>query len=89
MAAILIYVDDIILNNLACNKRGVHIWDSIRNIMSTQQRITITLPTDDHKMIHLRTTTKAEARQKQIYEALNIKPDPIGKCKTMIDKKNL
>ena len=62
-------------------------WDSIRNIMSTQQRITITLPTDDRKTIHLRTTTQAEARQKQLYAALNINPDPIGKCKTIIDKK--
>ncbi len=69
-------------------QQGIHLsWDSIRNIMSTQQRITMTLPTDDHKMIHLRTTTKAELRQKQIYEALNIKPDLIGQCKTIIDKK--
>ncbi len=55
--------------------------------MSTQQWITITLQTDDHKMIHLRTTTKAEQRQKQIYDALNIKPDLIGKRKTSINKK--
>ena len=48
---------------------------------------TTTLSTDDHKTIHLRTTTKAEGRQKQIYDALNIKPDLIGKYKTMIDKK--
>jgi transposase len=69
-------------------QQGIHLsWDSIRNIMSTQQRITITLPTDDHKTIHLRTTTQAEARQKQLYAALNIKSDPIGKCKTIIDKK--
>lgn len=69
-------------------QQGIQLsWDSIRNIMSTQQRITITLPTDDHKTIHLRTTTQAEARQKQIYAALSIKPDPIGKCKTIIDKK--
>ena len=68
--------------------QGIHLsWDSIRNIMSTQQRLTITLPTDDNKTIHLRTTTQAEARQKQIYAALNIKSDPIGKCKTIIDKK--
>jgi transposase len=68
--------------------QGIHLsWDSIRNIMSTQQRITITLPTDDHKTIHLRTTTLAEVRQEQLYAALNIKPDPIGKCKTIIDKK--
>ena len=69
-------------------QQGIHLsWDSIRKIMSTQQRITITLPTDDNKMIHLRTTTKAEVRQKQIYDALNIKPDLIGKYKTIIDKK--
>ena len=52
-------------------QQGIHLsWDSIRNIMSTQQRMSITLPTDDHKTIHLRTTTKAEVRQKQIYNAL-------------------
>jgi transposase len=69
-------------------RQGIHLsWDSIRNIMSTQQRLTITLPTDDNKTIHLRTTTRAEARQKQLYAALSIKPDPIGKCKTIIDKK--
>lgn len=60
-------------------QQGIHLsWDSIRNLMSTQQRITITLPTDDHKTIHLRITTQAEAQQKQLYAALSIKPDPIG-----------
>lgn len=44
-------------------------------LMSTQQRITITLPTEDNKTVHLRTTTKPEKRQKQIYAALGIKPD--------------
>jgi hypothetical protein len=69
-------------------QQGIHLsWDSIRNIMSTQQRITISLPTEDNKIIHLRTTTKAEVRQKQIYVALNMKSDLIGKCKTIIDKK--
>jgi len=69
-------------------QQGIHLsWDSIRNLMSTQQRLTITLPTDDGKTIHLRTTTQAEVRQKQLYNALNIKSDPIGKCKTIIDHK--
>ena len=69
-------------------QQGIHLsWDSIRNIMSTQQRITIILPTENNKTIHLRTTAKAEVRQKQIYNALNIKSDPIGKFKTIIDKK--
>ena len=69
-------------------QQGIHLsWDSLRNILSTQQRMTITLPTDEHKTIHLRTTTKAEVRQKQIYHALGIKPDQIGKYKTVIDNK--
>lgn len=71
-------------------QQGIHLcWNSIRNIMSTQQRITITLPTDDHKVIHLRTTTKADPRQKQIYDALSLKSDLLGKSKTILDKKNL
>jgi len=71
-------------------QQGIQLsWDSIRNIMSTQQRLTITLPTEDNKTIHLRTTTQAEARQKQLYAALSIQPDPIGKFKTIIDNKNL
>ena len=69
-------------------QQGIHFsWDSIRNIMSTQQRITLTLPTDDNKTIHLRTTTQAEAQQRQLYAALSIKTDPIGKSKTIIDNK--
>jgi hypothetical protein len=62
-------------------------YNSICNLMSTQQRITITLPTEDNKTIHLWTTTKPEIRQKQIYAALSIKPDLVGKCKTIIGKK--
>ncbi|WP_428354393.1 hypothetical protein [Methyloprofundus sp.] len=57
--------------------------------MSTQQRLTITLPTDNDTIIHLRTTSKAETRQKQIYTALNINPDPIGKIKTTVDMKSV
>jgi hypothetical protein len=56
--------------------------------MSTQERTSITLPTEDNKTIHLRATTQAEVRQKQLYAALSIKPDPICKCKTITDNKN-
>ncbi len=49
-------------------QQGIYLSrDSIRNIMSSQQRLTITLPTDDSKTIDLRTTTQAEVRQKQLY----------------------
>ncbi len=36
--------------------------------------------TEKHQVVHLRTTTKTEVRQKQIYDALNSKPDLIGQC---------
>jgi len=67
---------------------GIHLsWDSLRTLMSTQQRITLILPTDAQRIIYLRTTTRAEIQQQQIYDALGIKPDPLGKRKTIIDCK--
>ena len=67
---------------------GIHLsWDSIRTLMTTQQRITLILPTDEQKIITLRTTTRAEVQQQQIYTALGIKPDPLGKRKTILECK--
>ena len=69
-------------------RHGIHLsWDSIRTLMSTQQRITLILPTDAQSIIYLRTTTRAEIQQQHIYDALGIKPDPLGKRKTIIDYK--
>lgn len=53
-------------------------WSSIRKIMSTQQRIRVSMPTNENQMIHVRTTTKPEVEQKIIYKALNIPSDPVG-----------
>jgi transposase len=69
-------------------QQGIHLcWDSIRTIMSTQQRITIKMPTDENKTIHLRTTTQAVVQHKKIYQALGIPPDPLGKTKMIVDNK--
>ena len=66
--------------------QGIHLsWDSLRNMMSTQQRITIKIPTDEKKTIHLRTTTQAEVRHKKIYDALGVKCDPLGKNKMVME----
>jgi transposase len=61
-------------------------WESIRKIMSTQQRVRVSMPTNENQMIHVRTTTKAEVEQKIIYQALGIEPDPIGSFKTIIKR---
>lgn len=68
--------------------KGIHLsWDNIRTLMSTQQRVTLILPTDAQTIIYLRTTTRAEAQQQEIYAALGIKPDPLGKRKTIVNCK--
>ena len=67
-------------------QKGIHLcWDSIRTIMATQQRVTISMPTIENKTINLRTTTKAEPCHRQIYDALGAKHDPLGKIKLIID----
>ena len=67
-------------------QQGIHLsWESIRKIMSRQQRLTIAMPTEQSK-IFIRTTTQPETQQKKIYEALGINSDPIGKQKTIMEK---
>lgn len=69
-------------------RQGIHLsWNSIRTLMATQQRVTLILPTDAQKIIYLRTTTRAEVQQQEIYAALGIKPDPLGKRKTIVNGK--
>ena len=69
-------------------QQGIHLsWDSIRQRMATQQRLTLILPTDEKKIIYLRTTTRPEVQQQEIYAALGIQPDLLGKRKTIMDYK--
>ena len=68
-------------------QQGIHLsWASLRQIMSRQQRLTISMLTQTQTQIFVRTTTQAETQQKKIYEALNINPDPIGQQKTIVEK---
>lgn len=72
--------------------KAIHFsWQSIRNIMSSQQRITVSMRAQAGQQIYLRTTSRAEAHQQQIYEALAYAGDPIGKRKLNFDdaEKNL
>ncbi|MDD2739648.1 MAG: hypothetical protein PHR94_12020 [Methylomonas lenta] len=55
--------------------------------MAIQQRVTFILPTDGQNIIYLRTTTHAEVQQQEINAAFGIKPDLIGKRKTIVNGK--
>ena len=58
-----------------------HQWNTYRNILSNHTRISSHMRTQDNHIIHLRTTTIANLEQIQIYNALNIKHDPLGRRK--------
>jgi transposase len=55
-------------------------WKSIRETMQTQSRITSTMELKDGRIVNIRKTSKANADQMEIYNALNINSNP-GKTK--------
>lgn len=55
-------------------------WKIIREIMQTQSRITSTMELEDGRIVNIRKTSKANADQMEIYNALNIHSNP-GKTK--------
>ena len=74
-----------LVQTLRCQLKaqGIHdSWQTIRNKMENQQRVTVVLKREDGKTIHLRKATKAEPRQKEIYDALGISAQPGENQKT-------
>ncbi len=66
--------------------KGIHYsWQSIRDLMSSQRRITLSMRTREEEQIHLRMTSRAEAHQQRIYEALGITSDSIGNRRMSIE----
>jgi len=59
-------------------------WQTIRQTMGNQQRVTVILRREDGRTIHLRKATNAEPRQSVIYKALEISAQPGGVKKTLI-----
>ena len=58
-------------------------WQSIRQSMSRQQRVTAIFKRSDGKSLHVRKSTRPEAEQKRIYQALKINDRP-GKISQLI-----
>ena len=57
-------------------------WQTIRQKMENQQRVTVSLQCEDGKTLHLRKATRAEPHQKEIYDALGIPSQPGSVQKT-------
>ncbi len=52
-------------------------WNSVRNILSSHDRVVTSFNTEQGECIHVRNTTAANLNQKNIYNALGIKHDPL------------
>ncbi len=59
-----------------------HSWDSIRNIVSTQVRVTTSMDLKDGGVVRIRKTSMATPDQAEIYRALNISTSPLKLSKT-------
>jgi transposase len=59
-------------------------WRTIREILSTQCRVTASFRRADDKALHVRKATRAEPEQMTIYRALKINPAPGGISKTIV-----
>jgi transposase len=59
-------------------------WSSLRKLLSTQCRISVSMQCKSGKAVHVRKSTRPEPRQQEIYSALGIKSHPGHIIKTTI-----
>lgn len=59
-------------------------WSSIRKILSTQSRVTVSMQCKNGGTVHVRKSTRPESNQQEIYSALGIKNHPGHTIKTTI-----
>ena len=71
-------------------KAGIYYnWTTIRNILSNHERVTTSFKIEDGSVLNVRTCTIPSIKQKRIYDALNIKQQPLKRIKTKIPLKHL
>lgn len=60
-------------------ERGIHeSWNSLREILNQQVRVTATFKQRDGKTLHVRQATRPEGELAEIYQALGLSPAPGG-----------
>lgn len=60
-------------------EHGIHTsWGTLREVLSTQQVVTVVLPTDDGKVLRIRKGSTPEPQHREIYKVLGI-PDEVMK----------
>lgn len=59
-------------------------WTSLRKLLSTQTRVTVSMQCKNGGTVHVRKSTRPEPKQQEIYSALGIKSHPGHAIKTTI-----
>jgi transposase len=59
-------------------------WSSIRKLLSTQSRVTVSMHCKNGSTVHVRKSTRPEPKQQEIYSVLGIKSHPGKTIKTTI-----
>ena len=59
-------------------------WETLRETMATQQRITATLQRRDGRAVHVRKASRPEPRQHKINEMLGLSPNPGGTHRVLV-----
>ncbi len=65
------------------NKGVHHDWKELVRIMNTQKRVTTTIKGEGNKTIQIRQCSEPIVRVIQIYQALNYKPVPLPRKKSV------
>lgn len=61
-----------------------HHWETVRNIVRSRVRVTMSAKTEDGGIFYYRSTTKAEGRQQEIYQALGLSTQILQARKTVV-----
>lgn len=70
---------------LQLKAQGIHeSWQSLRQTLSSQQRITTTLTRRDGRVVHIRKATRPEPHQQRINAILGLSANPGGTHRTVI-----
>jgi transposase len=59
-------------------------WSTLRKLLSTQSRVTVTMQCKNGGTVHVRKSTRPEPKQQEIYSALGVKSHPGHTIKTTI-----
>ena len=59
-------------------------WETLRQAMATQQRVTVTMQRRDGRAVHVRKATRPEPRQQKINATLGLSPNPGGTHRVLV-----